>query len=828
MADPATALVPFTADAVTVPGHSSTGDPNASVTAVPMDDVVTSQPVTAYFQFIQNNVHQIQAGNVEGVMREAEQRHREIMAATLENVRQQYDAEVRRQQSAMNEQLAEAQRQVDQMRVQHSANESQNMQIHALQAQVQSLKEQIQTLEQNNEVLQRHVQSGSESVTGLQNTIRELRIENQQAVERTRNNVAEGFKVELSREIQRAADDTLNQAGVTIAELKADYENELQEQKRKLQAEIVAAKSDIEMCADSNERLQEELDEAYDEIRKLKAAGEKPQETERPVVPAGTAAPSQPARKSQEPAPPQEPASSPKANVAPKESMAEQVARRLKDMKGESKATKTGEPALPIDLGNLPKVPSTVSVAQTTPIRTSVYASPAPSVVGDAAVVPEKPNKGVAAEAGLSSEHLLELVKALTKREDSDGKPKIKEAETIKLHDMPTPETYRSWKNHVRDEVKACSDKPDEAWEWLNEVYDKRLDRKELEARLQNPGKFITLDTKLSSALTRAAKGDLGTRILNYKDEMSKNNIQVRGRTVLLMFDDYYKTSIGAGSLYRVEDLLGVQKVGDSIGDLRKFLNKWDATIAGMEHPPDDYVLRDILLRQIRGSALLKYDIEVFDRARESSHEKSYKFLRESMKELIDRERLRENRNRIVQRQTGKEGKQPNAGLPAKPDPRKGSPKRERGRSEQPKKKGICYKFQEGKCNLGKSCQYRHESPKRSRSEKGKGKGRERSRSPSKGKPKKMSPCTYFAKGSCKRGDKCYYKRDSNAAPAKGKGKEQSPSELACAKERCQEGSRLCATRLHCEESAGFAPEPFWQKTFSAEKSSFQFQATGH
>ena len=273
-------------------------------------------------------------------------------------------------------------------------------------------------------------------------------------------------------------------------------------------------------------------------------------------------------------------------------------------MASEGKATVTGAPTLPIDAGALPPVPASESLAQTTPLRTSAFPTPAASVAGDPPNVPEKPNKGGLDEGGLTSDALLELVKTLTKREDSDGKPKIKEAETIKLHDMPIPETYRSWKNHVRDEVKACSDKPDEAWEWLSEVYDKKLDRKQLEAKLQEPGKFVTLDTKLSSALTRSAKGDLGTRILNYTDEMSKNNIQVRGRTVLLMFDDYYKTSIEAGNLYRVEDLLGVTKVGDSISDLRKFLNKWDAAIAGMERPPDDYVLRDILLRQVRGSAL--------------------------------------------------------------------------------------------------------------------------------------------------------------------------------------------------------------------------------
>ena len=48
---------------------------------------------------------------------------------------------------------------------------------------------------------------------------------------------------------------------------------------------------------------------------------------------------------------------------------------------------------------------------------------------------------------------------------------------------------------------------------------------------------------------------------------------------------------------------------------------------AGMATAPDDAVLRDILLRQIRPSQLLKYDIEVFDRAAERSHEKSYEFL---------------------------------------------------------------------------------------------------------------------------------------------------------------------------------------------------------
>ena len=37
------------------------------------------------------------------------------------------------------------------------------------------------------------------------------------------------------------------------------------------------------------------------------------------------------------------------------------------------------------------------------------------------------------------------------------------------------------------------------------------------------------------------------------------------------MFEDYFKTSEEAGSLYRVEDLLGVVRTGDTVDDLKRF-----------------------------------------------------------------------------------------------------------------------------------------------------------------------------------------------------------------------------------------------------------------
>ena len=199
------------------------------------------------------------------------------------------------------------------------------------------------------------------------------------------------------------------------------------------------------------------------------------------------------------------------------------------------------------------------------------------------------------------------------------------------------------------------------------------------------------------------------------------------------MFEDYFKTCEEAGSLYRVEDLLGVVKVGDTVQDLRRFINKWDATLAGMASTPEEAVLRDILLRQIRPSQLLKYDIEVFDRASEKAHEKSYSFLHQSMKNLIDRERLRENRNCIAEKNKAGGPKDTKA-APAKGDGRgnpnrKGSPSRGRSQ-ERGKGDKICYKFQKGQCDKGKKCPFKHVKEDKSRTQPPK---RNKTPSPSRG-----------------------------------------------------------------------------------------------
>ena len=122
---------------------------------------------------------------------------------------------------------------------------------------------------------------------------------------------------------------------------------------------------------------------------------------------------------------------------------------------------------------------------------------------------------------------------------DDSSKPKVKEAETINLPDFPNPESYRSWKTATREAVRAASNSPDEAFKWILEAYDKDADH----ASLRDPGKFLTLDTKLLAALTKVARGELSREILIFKETEATKSRAVRGRQVLYLFDQYFKTN---------------------------------------------------------------------------------------------------------------------------------------------------------------------------------------------------------------------------------------------------------------------------------------------
>ena len=107
---------------------------------------------------------------------------------------------------------------------------------------------------------------------------------------------------------------------------------------------------------------------------------------------------------------------------------------------------------------------------------------------------------------------------------------------------------------------------------------------------LRDPGKFLTLDTKLLSAISKVVKGELARQIVYYKEAEAAHARAVRGRQVLYMFEQYFETNEEVGALYSAEDLLKVSLVND---DLSSFIHTWESVIASISHVPEELTLRD-------------------------------------------------------------------------------------------------------------------------------------------------------------------------------------------------------------------------------------------
>ena len=385
-------------------------------------------------------------------------------------------------------------------------------------------------------------------------------------------------------------------------------------------------------------------------------------------------------------------------------------------------------------------------------------------------------------------------------KNQDEGKPKAKEADKVELPEFPSPEKYRTWRTAVREAIRSASDDPDGAFQWVLKVYEVREDKATLAKELGDPGKFKTLDTKLLSALTRVAKGELSQQILNFKEVEASQGRIVRGRQVLLMFDQHFKTSEEAGALYGTEDLLKVKLDGD---DLKSFLSNWEAVLVGMSHVPDPATLKDLFYREVRNSRKLRYDLDVYERALDGTKDKSYDFLVTAVRRYLDRERLRTNRDKVSQAYSAKYAN-PAA---SSQDRRARSPTRNKDPKNSSSK--PCYTFDKtGQCKYGNKCKFSHSSrdakgrsnskgssrgrsgsnkssstSNRSRSGSGSGSGSRRSSRASSrgsgkgsGSDKPKGPCKYYAKGNCRRGDTCPYSHEDKAMPAP---KRRSPSPSA-------------------------------------------------
>ena len=395
-----------------------------------------------------------------------------------------------------------------------------------------------------------------------------------------------------------------------------------------------------------------------------------------------------------------------------------------------------------------------------------------------------------------------------------------KEADVIKL--LPLPDKagkFRAWKLSTRRKIIAASADPARAYPWIKEVENRLKGFDEF----RSSGDFSTLDTKLGSALSDLAKGELGRRLTLATEKEDKDGRNVTGRQLLKVVYDYYKTDEYSGVLYDVADLMEVKVKGDNPGwkQLQDFRDTWDETLAGMEKEPATDILEALFKQKVRVCSCIAHDISIYDRAEKGSAEKSYQYLYEAVEKFLSRKisevnradvqrtikhggsdkndnHNRNNRGRSKER-TATPAPTTGKGKKNKKNPRgnsRASSKGGRGGSADGnrrringKQKNVCYSWKNtGKCAKHEKgeCNYTHDeedrasskggsrsgSPGSNRSKSGSRKGGKKGRGKGKAKGKRdptppakdrgSIACYFFLRSRCSKGTDCEYKHDSS------------------------------------------------------------------
>ena len=234
-----------------------------------------------------------------------------------------------------------------------------------------------------------------------------------------------------------------------------------------------------------------------------------------------------------------------------------------------------------------------------------------------------------------------------------------------------------------------------------------------------------------------------------FKEAQAKMGTHARGRQALLMIHKHFSTSRKHGAVYDIEDLMAVTLVND---DLRSFITRWDAVIAGMTSEPDVMWKQAYFHNAIKNFKPLSHDLAVYDRTPEGEPNRSYYFLMKAGRDYLERKRLEKMRQATKKSLSGR--KDAAAATPRPLSTGKGV--------------GICYDFQAGKCTRGKDCKYKHEKIEKGKGGK-KGKPRSNSRTPS----RSLSPgsrnqvCKFWKAGKCHRGNECAFQHPPKpAAPS--------------------------------------------------------------
>ena len=159
--------------------------------------------------------------------------------------------------------------------------------------------------------------------------------------------------------------------------------------------------------------------------------------------------------------------------------------------------------------------------------------------------------------------------------------------------------------------------------------------------------RFSGLDMKLGTALTAIlqAAGDKARAIidlLQVKEEcIWLEGKLVKGRQILWLINEHFRTSTTTDSYYDVLDLAELSYPGDA--KMTTFFYLWDICISSMDPKLPDDTLRDILVKKLKSSQAIKEDLAHYNRLDHGHPEKTYQWIRGRMDAYLLRKQIEKN-----------------------------------------------------------------------------------------------------------------------------------------------------------------------------------------
>ena len=252
----------------------------------------------------------------------------------------------------------------------------------------------------------------------------------------------------------------------------------------------------------------------------------------------------------------------------------------------------------------------------------------------------------VSADADDSDGEFSKLVKVLTKND----KDILAKEDSLKLNGLPSEAAdFRYWKNAARTTIASASTEPEIAAAWFDNIKDKSFEELAKSGR-----RFTRLDLKIAADVVKHAKGPLATKIQLKTEKIAQEGGIIKGRQLLKMVYDNFKTNAEYGHVNDINDLQAV-KMADpkNNNQLAGFLDKWDDVHLGAIDEKGECSIREkdmelIFYDRIKEIPWLSYDINVYKRMEASNPAKCYATLYEYCEKVLKDHNQQRNRKSIL------------------------------------------------------------------------------------------------------------------------------------------------------------------------------------